>query len=175
MSYFNHSSQRLDFRKNTLDDIDDWTEFFVDNPNLPFLGLKEEEDKQDQSRIWIERQLTRYTETGVGHLALIDRELGEMIGQAGLLKKELEELGGKTVFEIGYSIKPRFWRKGYATEAALHLKEFALQNRVAPHVISMIHQDNIGSQKVAQTNGMSIEHTLIHKNMPIYIFGIQLY
>ena len=101
----------------------------------------------------------------------IDKETGAFIGQAGILQKELE---GEIVHEVGYSIKPRFWRKGYATEMALKLKAFAEEHKVNSQVISIIHIDNIGSQKVARNNGMDILRKTTYREMPVYIFGVNL-
>lgn len=39
MDYFNQESDRLKYRKLTLEDIPSWVEFFVDNDHLKYLGM----------------------------------------------------------------------------------------------------------------------------------------
>ena len=59
--------------------------------------------------------------------------------------------------EIGYSILPQYRNKGYASEVAQKCKNYAFENDWRDQLISIIHVDNIGSEKVAIRNGMSLE------------------
>jgi [ribosomal protein S5]-alanine N-acetyltransferase len=173
MSYFEQETARLYFRKVTLEDAKDWEEFFYENPNLRFLSITKNHDGEIPalSENWMSIQLERYEETGFGHLAAIDKATGEMIGQGGVLQKDLE---GEVVHEVAYSIKPRFWRQGYATEIALNMKAYAQKHQVNDKVISIIHIDNVGSQKVAKNNGMDILKETTYREMPVYIFGAKI-
>jgi RimJ/RimL family protein N-acetyltransferase len=74
--------------------------------------------------------------------------------------------------EIGYSILPKFWNQGYATEAARKCKEHAFQNDFSDSLISIIHIKNIQSEKVARKNGMELDKKTIFKEMPVNIFRI---
>ena len=47
MDYFNQKSNRLQFRKLTEEDIPSWLEFFVDNPNLEYLGMDLEKTEEE--------------------------------------------------------------------------------------------------------------------------------
>lgn len=160
-------TQRLTFRKVKLEDIDAWMEFFASPEALRFLPFKLNSRKACQE--WIERQLQRYTETKSGLCALIDRNTGEMVGQLGLLKQEVD---GKGELEIGYHLIPRFWKKGYATEAAIAARDFAFKNNLAESLISIIHPENINSQKVAERNGMMKEKETSFKGFPAYIYRV---
>jgi len=64
--------------------------------------------------------------------------------------------------------------KGYATEAAKKCKEFAFENNLAESLISIIHVDNIPSQKVALNNGMFLDKTTIYRDNQVHIFRIGL-
>ena len=77
-----------------------------------------------------------------------------------------------TELEIGYSVLPKFWLQGYAFEAAQKCKEFAFDNNFAPSLISIIHVDNIPSQKVAAKNRMFLDKTTTYKNNPVHIFRV---
>ena len=86
--------------------------------------------------------------------------------------EEYDDYKGKTFFEIGYSILPKFWGMGYASEASQKCRDFAFENNFSDYLISMINIENIGSQKVALRNGMKLERETISKGDAVYIFGI---
>jgi ribosomal-protein-alanine N-acetyltransferase len=58
------------------------------------------------------------------------------------------------IAEIGYSIVPQYRNQGYATEAALYLIHWALQQREIRRVTAQCLKDNLGSIKVLQKIGM---------------------
>jgi ribosomal-protein-alanine N-acetyltransferase len=65
-------------------------------------------------------------------------------------------LGGPQdgIAEIGYSIVPEYRNQGYATEAALYLIHWALQQREIRRVTAQCLDSNLGSIKVLQKIGM---------------------
>jgi len=56
--------------------------------------------------------------------------------------------------EIGYSIVPEYRNRGYATETALYLIHWALQQREIRLVTAQCLNDNLGSIKVLEKVGM---------------------
>jgi RimJ/RimL family protein N-acetyltransferase len=84
----------------------------------------------------------------------------------------VQEVDGINELEIGYSLHPAFWRKGYATEAAQKCRDFAFENNFAESLISIVHVENQQSAKVALRNGMKPEKTTIYKEIPVNIFRI---
>ena len=87
----------------------------------------------------------------------------------------MQTVDGIDELEIGYSILPKFWRMGYATEAARKCKAHAQSYRLAHSLISIIHVDNIPSQKVAMNNGMHLDKTTIYNQNPSHIFRVPLH
>lgn len=167
MCYFNIETKRLRFRKVSELDIAPWTAFFKDNPNLEYLGLDLHLSAEELSKQWIDRQLSRYLETGLGMLAVVPKKDDVLLGMAGIIKKEI---GGKIYYEIAYSIMPNQWGKGYATECAIRFKSFAQNNTEIKQVISIIHKENISSICVAKKNGMTVLREDIIYDMPVKIF-----
>lgn len=101
---------------------------------------------------WLDKQFRRYREdNGLGLLAVILKENGEMIGQCGLT---FQDCMGEKVLEVGYLFQKPYWHKGYATEAAKACKEYAFNVLKAEEVYSIIRDSNIASQRVAERNGM---------------------
>lgn len=107
-------------------------------------------DKEVQE--WLDKQITRYqNDNGLGLLAVVLKESGEMIGQCGLT---FQDCMGEKVIEVGYLFQKAFWHKGYAVEAARACKEYAFNVLKAEEVYSIIRDSNIASQRVAERNGM---------------------
>lgn len=168
MNYFSQISDRLIFRKLTPEDIPNWLEFFENNPGIQFLGMDLTKTPLELATGWITAQFDRYENQGLGHLAIELKETGEFIGMAGIIPRELNEIN---YFEIAYSFKPRFWGKGYASEAAQQLKKFGRESGLSEHYISIIDLDNFPSQKVARKNNMEILFKTDYLGMEVFIFG----
>ena len=171
MDYFNQESERLIFRKLTFLDESAWSDFFTDNPNLPFLGMPKSLTVREYPREWIALQLDRYQETGFGGLAAISKITGELIGISGIVKKTINKL---EEYEVTYSLLPRYWRQGYGFEMASTMKQYAIRHKVHPRVISIIHKDNVGSIGVANKNGMTYLFDVSYKYMPCQVYGVSI-
>jgi RimJ/RimL family protein N-acetyltransferase len=170
MDYFNQESKRLRFRKLTEEDIPSWVDFFVDNDRLHFLGIRDwSRSKESLAEDWIMAQLNRYKEQGLGHLAVEIKDSGEFIGLGGILPRDLD---GKKEYEVSYSLKPTFWKKGYGTEMAKQMKEYAMKNIDADRFISIIDVENIDSINVAKKNGMSALFKTRYLGMNVIVYGI---
>lgn len=82
--------------------------------------------------------------------ALIERESGELIGDAGL--GLIEGIGPE--FELGYTLGTRWWRRGYATEAARAVRDHALGPLALPEVLALVRPANAASINVLEKIGM---------------------
>lgn len=145
-------SERLYYRPLTLADKPAWEAFFIDNPYLHFVGVHEPKTPAEESEIWLNRQIKRYKDTGIGMLGAIEKSTDQLIGNVGIIFRE--GIPDCNFFEIGYSVIPSKWKQGYASEMAIRLKAYFAEHHIDDKVISIIHIDNEGSQKVAENNGM---------------------
>ena len=171
LEYFNQESERLTFRKLTKNDIESWKDFFEGNDRLHYLGIDLSKTKDELAESWINKQLERYETQGLGHLAVIEKDSGEFIGMGGILPRELEE---KEVFEIAYSLKPKFWKKGYGTEIAKQMKIFGSENRIAKQFISIIDKNNLESINVAKKNKMEVVYDTEYLGRNVFIYGTSI-
>ncbi len=163
-------TERLLFRKLKTYDFDAWLPFHENKRTSEFWsGLPQEPKIACQYDF--DRTFYRYENALGGKQVLILKNTNELIGLAGLL---VQEVDGKQELEIAYSLLPKFWGNGYASEAAQKCKVHATENKLAPSLISIIHIDNIPSQKVAIQNGMQIDTITTYNNNPVYIFRIVL-
>jgi len=163
-------TKRLRFRKLVSTDFDAWLPFHEEPLSFQFWN-EMPKNPRVACENWFEKAFHRYENNLGGMNVLVDKKTNTFIGQCGLLVQTVDTI---KELEIGYSILPEFWRKGYATEAAIKCKEHALANALATSLISIIHINNIPSQKVAKNNGMVLDKTTSYQNNPVHIFRIQL-
>jgi len=161
-------SKRLYFRKVQPSDFELWLPFHEDPLSSEFWS-EENLSPKAACQKWFDKTFYRYTNNLGGMNALIDKNTGALIGLCGLLKQTVNNL---QELEIGYSLLPAFRNKGYATEAAIKCKSFALEHKMAQSLISIIHIENKASQNVAIKNGMALDKTTTYKNNPVHIFRV---
>jgi len=162
-------TERLVFRKISQLDFNDWLKFFQD-PNTSLHWEEEKESPQVACEKWYQKQLWRYDHDKGGMNALIEKSSGRLVGHCGLLVQTVDDI---IELEVGYSLLPEFWNKGYAAEAAIHCRNFAFENNFAESLISIISLSNIPSQKVSMKNGMTIEKETVYHGNKVYIFRIR--
>lgn len=163
-------SQRLHFRKVKPSDFDDWLPFYYDpNSTKYWDGLPEDPKTACQQQF--DRIFERYEDELGGMNALVHKDTKALLGLCGLL---VQLVDGIQELEIGYSLLPQYRGNGFATEAAKKCKEFAAENKLSDSLISIIHVDNVPSQKVAVNNGMHLDKTTTYKENPVHIFRINL-
>ena len=69
----------------------------------------------EQTRAQIERFARQWQKEGFSHWAVEHREAGQLIGRIGLLRHRDWPLSEAPV-EVGWSLDPRYWGRGLATE-----------------------------------------------------------
>ncbi len=166
------TSERLYYRPITKEDTKSWEAFFIDNPDLHFVGVKGSNGPQEEAVIWTERQMKRIADTGLGMLAAVEKSTDTLIGNVGVIFRE--NIMGEDLFEIGYSVIPSRWKMGYASEMAIRFREYFEDQGLDERVISIIHIDNIGSQKVAEKNGMTRGKQFDFLGSPCYCYRKEL-
>jgi len=147
-------TERLKFRLLKSEDFDSWVGLFKANNIAEYLQLNPRLSESELCTLWFEKAFHRYENDLGGMNVLIDKKTNRLVGQCGLLIQNIENIER---LEIGYSILPEFWNQGFASESAMKCKNYAFENSFADSLISMIHIDNLGSEKVALKNGMTFE------------------
>lgn len=164
-------TDRLSLRQLTEVDFDDLASLLQD-PRVMY--AYEHAFSDDEVRHWLENQRRRYREDGFGLWAVVERESGLWLGQAGLT---LQDYHGKKVPEIGYLLKYEYWGRGYATEAAVGCREYAFHTLGLERVYSIIRDNNPVSQRVALRVGMMRAGSCIkhYYNMDMlhYVYSVE--
>lgn len=161
-------SIRLLFRKLEISDYDIWLEFFKDPLWSKYWTMKKQ-TPEEHCQQWFDKIFHRYANSLGGMNVLIDKQSGEFIGQCGLL---IQTVDGIEELEVAYSMMPQHRGKGYAPEAAMKCIDFAFANRLRDSLISIIHENNIESQKVALKNKLSVDKYTTFDSNPVRIYRI---
>jgi ribosomal-protein-alanine N-acetyltransferase len=140
---------RLLLRDLEPDDLDALTALFADEEVMRWIGAGGVLGR-DVAAGMIERQQRHYLERGWGQWATVERASGRMIGVCGLIL--WPAIGGREELEVAYLLARDAWGKGFATEAALAIRDYGVAIR--PDLVSLIYPDNAASINVARKVGM---------------------
>jgi len=110
--------------------------------------LSEEESKQFAQRI-----IQRFTIQGFGLFALEDKKTSKFIGYAGFNVPKFEARFMPCI-EIGWRLSYDFWGKGYATEAALAVRNHGFEQLGFLEIVSFTVANNLRSISVMKKIGM---------------------
>ncbi len=158
---------RLALREMSPDDLDFVAAMLADPEVMRFYPKCY---SREEAEGWVRRQLDRYARYGHGLWLVLDRRLGQPVGQVGLTVQTVE---GVEEPEIGYLIHRPFWRRGFATEAATATRDHAFTALGKPRVISLIRPENLPSQGVARKLRMEPGGRMVmHGGFPHLVFSI---
>ncbi len=164
-------TERLILRRMTPNDFDALCGILKD-PEVMYAYEGAFDD--DMVRAWLENQMKRYEEPGMGLNAVILKETGGFIGQCGLTRQSTPD---GTVTEIGYLLCRDAWHNGYATEAGLGCRGYAFEKLGEREVFSIIRDTNTASQNVAKRLGMEKRRMFVKHYrgvvMPHFVYSVR--
>jgi ribosomal-protein-alanine N-acetyltransferase len=127
-------------------------------------------EARERAAAYLPRVAEEYATIGTGFYATIYRPEERFIGRCGLLWQEVD---GARELEIAYGIAPAYWGRGLATEAARALKEHAFARYDVPRLISLVHPENVASQRVAEKNGMRRDRQTLFHGSPCNVYVVE--
>ncbi|MGP4064378.1 GNAT family N-acetyltransferase [Oceanobacillus sp. M65] len=104
---------------------------------------------------WMEPHLERFVANKSYEFAVTDKESGQLYGAIALSNHHVHKNG-----EVAYWIGETFWGKGYATEAAQAIIQFAFEEKHYHKVFARYFGTNPASGRVLQKVGMKQEGIL---------------
>lgn len=125
---------------------------------------------EERTRGWIDWNIQNYREYGFGLWAIILKKTGEFIGDCGIT---IQNIDGEMLPEIGYHINKKYWRKGFASEAAKSVRDWAFTNTKYERVYSCMKYTNVASYSTACAIGMKkVKEYPDEKNGISYAYAI---
>jgi ribosomal-protein-alanine N-acetyltransferase len=92
---------------------------------------------------------------------VIEKETGQIIGTGGILEKDID---GSNQYEVIYVLAKSAWGKGFATELASSLKDYAFDDLGLKRVTALIDPGNLKSERVATKIGLRYEKDTVRPN-----------
>ena len=141
-------TERLMLREYSMDDLDALFEIVGDEETMrhypaPF--------SREKAKGWIEWNIRNYETYGFGLWAVVLKETCTFIGDCGVT---IQNINGSDLPEIGYHINKRFWRQGFAREAAGAVRDWMFSNTGFDVIYSYMKYTNAASIATAVANGM---------------------
>jgi len=169
-------SARLVLRRVVPDDLPFYTRLHALPKVAEHLYPEGRPRSPEETKAWIEYTLASYEQLALGHLAVLRKEDGALIGRCGLTDLAVESAtaehgirrgwfgrahapaGVALTFEceFGYTLDPAFWGQGYATEAARCVRDYARDVLRLSYAISAILPQNARSRRVAERSGARV-------------------
>ena len=140
-------TERLVLRMFRESDTDAYAEMVADPEVMRFLGGGQPVPRAEAWRN-MAMVLGHWQLRGYGMWAVEEKESGEMVGRVGCWRPE-----GWPGLEVGWTLRRRFWGRGYATEAARASVAYAFEALDQTRVISLIAPENVNSIRVAERLG----------------------
>ncbi len=159
-------TDRLVLRRLNEDDLDRVAALYADPVVMRFYPAVRTRAETECNLRWI---IERYdAHPGAGLWAAVHKPDNRFLGRCGLIP---QIINGVEDLEVGYLLDKAVWNRGFATEAARAIRDYAFSTFPdAPRLISIIHPDNAASQRVAAKNGM------VHvTNAPFSGFDCRIY
>lgn len=125
---------------------------------------------KEQTQRWMQRNLSHQDQHGYGLFSVILKSENLLIGDCGLEHMEVE---GEQETELGYDFRSDYWNKGYATEAAGAVRDFAFNTLKLPGLISLVRKGNHASRRVAEKIGMQLKEETARYNTSYWVFSIK--
>ena len=160
-------TDRLKLRKYTPDDFEALYEIISDPETMRHYPAPFDAER---TQGWITWNLDNYAKYGFGLWAVVLKETGEFIGDCGVT---MQNIDGEQLPEIGYHINKKYWRRGFAKEAARAVRDWVFRNTNYDTIYSYMKYTNVASWSTALANGMKkVKEYPDPKNTITYVYAI---
>ncbi|MBC7770065.1 MAG: GNAT family N-acetyltransferase [Phycisphaerales bacterium] len=154
-------TKHLVLRPWRADDFEPFAAMMADAEVARFLTVAQR--PEDRAAAWREMALFvgHWALRGYGLFAVEEKASGAFIGRVGAWQPE-----GWVGLELGWAFARQHWGRGYAFEAAHAAGAWVFATLPCDRVVSLIHNDNARSQRLAERLGMRRSALTLHAGMP---------
>ena len=152
MEHYFLTTERLKFRRMCLDDAPFILELVTQASFITNIGDKGVTDLFSAQEHIHTSYLSQYEKLGFGLYLLVETSTEQPIGVCGLVKRDSFDFP-----DIGYALLERVAGKGYATEAAIAVLDYAKRELGIDKVLAITSPDNIASQRVLEKLGLTFQ------------------
>ena len=138
---------RLLLRPFTKDDLGDLHNLYSNPETMKYISGRPRTFEESETAL--EKMIVNFGRDGYGMYAVIERREKRFIGRCGL--QPLEDSG---LIELGYTLLPSFWGKGFATEASIQILRTAFTDWGLERIVAIALEQNRASTRVMEKVGM---------------------
>jgi len=146
-------TQRLGFRTWTKDDLNLAIKLWGNLEVTKFFDKRGALSREQVNRRLLEEIHTQIRH-GIQYWPIFIDATDAHIGCAGLRPYDLPN----RILEIGFHIRPSYWRQGYASEAAIAVLSYAFEKLDAAAIFAGHNPENIASKKILAKLGFTYTH-----------------
>lgn len=158
-------TERLYLRESLPEDVQAMFEMDSDPDVQRFLGCIPI-TSLEQAATEIESIRQQYIDNGVGRIAIIEKASNEFVGWGGLKLIKEPTNGFLNYHDLGYRFLKRYWGKGYATESANGVIDYAFQRMKLPAIYAIADLEHTASRNVLEKNGFVFVNTFEYDGDP---------
>jgi len=173
-------TERLLLRLPELDDAAAVAETIADPEVMRFIGAGETGTFGDAVQT-VESMRLAWEQDGFGRFVVVRSTDRVTLGRVGLLawnptswkSGTRSEIGDEAELELGWTLGRAAWGHGYATEAALAARDWALREIRPRRLISLIHAENPRSMRVAEKIGeRHLDDVTTHRGIQVQLWSL---
>ncbi len=158
-----YETERLVLRPLELSDVDGFFEM-NNNPNVNKF-LRNPITTKVEAEKYIQKIINEYTKNGIGRYAVILKQNNKLIGFSGLKYRSQEENNHSNFHDIGYRFSEEYWKKGYATEAALFWINFGFNEMNLSKIYACAENENTTSNALLKKIGFEMTNQYFVNNL----------
>ena len=157
----------LNLRPFNKQDVDDMHQILLGEAVLKYFPNSSPPSREQVERM-IYNLLNHWNEHGYGLWAVESRSEEELMGRCGL-----QFLPQTNEVEVDFILGPKFWGKGYATEAGQASLQYGFKELDLNTIVGIVHTHNIASQRVLEKIGMRFSEEKDYFGMACYRYVIE--
>ncbi len=153
-------TNRITIREFLPEELETYLEHVMDDKVGRYISKKTREERA----VIFNNAIVKYSETkNYGIWGMFNNNDNEFIGSCLLRPFENDP----TILELGYTLEPKFWGQGLATEMVKTITHYGLANTSVKNIVACTDIPNIASQRVLLKTGFKQQ-----ENSNIY--GVEL-
>ena len=160
-------TERLIVRQFTEEDKDN---FFLLSGNETVMQYIRAVSTKEESDAFLLENITAYeTNPHKGRWAVVDRADGSFVGSFAIIPLPSQP----DKIQLGYSLKPENWGKGYATELTKAGLNYFLNSYSLPEIYGVTETPNTASQKVLLKAGFQPAGSFMENEKELLLFVVK--
>lgn len=142
-------TEQFILRPARLSDAEDMFEYYKENKVVKYLPFNAHKSVEETRRFINIFFIKNYKNGKIGHLAIVSKEDGKVIGNIGLNNVEI----GDTKGEIGICINPKYWGGDIATKLTVCTLKYGFDYLNMNKLVAITYEDNKYTRKSLESLG----------------------